>query len=84
MHVSNSYLTYTDIGYCITCEAEVWGPFDLCRNCYPIYKEDLKVPWMKTLRNNAQKRRRQSVKDSEYGLMSLDKLMENAIVERKL
>lgn len=84
MNTSYSFLSHTDSGYCITCEGRLEGPFDFCRNCWPIYKDIQEADWLKVLRANASKRRRQRKKDEIVGLISLDRLLDKSTIEREL
>lgn len=82
MYTNYSYLSYIDLGNCVICQTKVHGPFDFCGDCFKIYGEYRKTPWLRSLLTNAQKKRRQAKRDASVGLVSLDAIIEAQISDR--
>lgn len=63
------------IGRCVVCEKATSGSLEFCKIHYRHYHDDIKErkPWVKALKNEAQKERRR--KDKEFDNISLDALI---------
>lgn len=63
------------ISKCVVCERPTSGSLEFCRKHYQDHKKDIedKKPWVKALKNDAQRERRRKEREQE---VSLDALME--------
>lgn len=61
---------------CVVCEKITSGSLEFCQNCYRQHKTDIKdkKPWVKALKNDAQKERRR--RDREFNDTSLDAILD--------
>ena len=61
---------------CVVCERPTSGSLEFCKKHYTEFKEDIvdKRPWVRTLKNEAQKERRRANK--EYDNTSLDAIID--------
>lgn len=64
---------------CVVCASRTSGSLEFCRKCYHLYKEDVaeRKPWVKILKNEAQRERRRRERESED--VSLDKIMDHQV-----
>lgn len=64
------------ISRCVVCERATSGSLEFCQRCYQTNKTDIidKKPWVRELKNNAQRERRRRAKEWED--TSLDELMD--------
>jgi hypothetical protein len=65
------------ISRCVICEKATSGSLEFCKNHFHEFKEDIveKKPWIKTLKNDAQRERRR--RDKEYNDVSLDAILDH-------
>jgi len=65
------------ISRCVVCERPTSGSLEFCKNHYNEFKEEIldKKPWVKALKNEAQRERRR--RDKEYSDVSLDAMLES-------
>lgn len=63
------------MGRCVVCEKATSGSLEFCKIHYRFYNDDIKnrKPWVKALKNDAQKERRR--KEKEFDNISLDALI---------
>jgi len=63
---------------CVVCDRKTSGSLEFCRTHYGEYKEDImnKRPWVRVLKNEAQKERRR--KEREFDYASLDEIMDRS------
>ena len=61
---------------CVVCEANTSGSLEFCKDHFKEFNEDIrdKKPWVKELKNDAQRERRRNKK--EYNNTSLDQIMD--------
>lgn len=61
---------------CVVCEKPTSGSLEFCQKCYHHNRDDIldKKPWVRELKNNAQRERRRRAKEWED--TSLDELMD--------
>lgn len=64
------------MGRCVVCDKLTSGSLEFCKVHFKIHKEDIieKKPWVKTMKNDAQRQRRQREKDLNN--VSLDQLVD--------
>lgn len=62
---------------CVVCDKPTSGSLEFCQKDYSVHKEDIrdKKPWVKALKNDAQRERRR--KEREYEDSSLDAIMDS-------
>jgi hypothetical protein len=62
---------------CVVCEKATSGSLEFCGKHYNQFKDDIKdkKPWVKSLKNDAQRERRR--REREYEDTSLDKMMDS-------
>jgi len=62
---------------CVICERITSGSLEFCKAHYNDYKEEIKEkrPWIKALKNEAQRDRRR--RDKEFNDISLDAILDN-------
>lgn len=60
---------------CVVCEKPTSGSLEFCRKHYTDHREDIqeKKPWVKALKNDAQRERRRREREQE---VSLDELLD--------
>lgn len=61
---------------CVVCEKSTSGSLEFCQIHYKMHKEDilLKKPWVKALKNDAQRERRRNEREQEN--TSLDQILD--------
>ena len=61
---------------CVICEKPTSGSLEFCQSHYNKYKEEIKgkKPWVRALKNDAQKERRR--KEREFEDISLDEILD--------
>lgn len=61
---------------CVVCEKITSGSLEFCKKHFREHKSDIedKKPWVKELKNDAQRQRRQ--REKEYNNTSLDQIMD--------
>lgn len=61
---------------CVVCERPTSGSLEFCKIHYTDFKEDIKdkKPWVKALKNEAQRERRR--RDKEFNDISLDSILD--------
>jgi hypothetical protein len=61
---------------CVVCERSTSGSLEFCQRCYTTHKDDVKEkkPWVKALKNDAQRERRR--REREFEDVSLDAIMD--------
>lgn len=61
---------------CVVCEKPTSGSLEFCQKDYKLFKDDIleKRPWVKVLKNDAQRDRRRQNRESEN--TSLDSIMD--------
>lgn len=64
------------MGVCVVCEKATSGSLEFCQRCYKSNKNDIidRKPWVKALKNQAQRERRRAERESEN--TSLDYIMD--------
>lgn len=64
------------MGACVVCETATSGSLEFCKKHYNDHKEDImaKEPWVRALKNDAQRERRRRAK--EYEDTSLDRILD--------
>lgn len=64
------------MGSCVVCDKPTSGSLEFCQTDYKRHKADIldKKPWVKTLKNDAQRERRRNARESEN--TSLDAIMD--------
>jgi hypothetical protein len=62
---------------CVVCERPTSGSLEFCKSHYTDFKEDIKdkKPWVKALKNEAQRERRR--RDKEFSDLSLDAILDS-------
>ncbi len=67
---------------CVVCERPTSGSLEFCKSHYSEFKYDIKEkrPWVKALKNEAQRERRRT--NREYDNTSLDAIMDNEYSRR--
>ncbi len=67
---------------CVVCERPTSGSLEFCKTHFSEFKEDIieKKPWVRVLKNDAQKERRRTNK--EYDNASLDAIMDSEYNKR--
>jgi len=67
---------------CVICERKTSGSLEFCQTHYREHKEDIlaKKPWVRILKNDAQRERRRNEKDREN--TSLDRILDSAYERR--
>lgn len=62
---------------CVVCEERTSGSLEFCKKHYKEHRQDIldKKPWVKSLKNDAQRERRR--REKEYENQSLDEIMEH-------
>lgn len=70
------------MGDCVVCTAATSGNLEFCKNCYRQHKDDIlgKKPWVRSLKNDAQRERRRRAK--EYEDTSLDRILDAQYTKR--
>jgi len=65
------------MGICAICEGQTLSSLEFCNKCFRTHREDIqdKKPWVRTVKNAAQKERRRRIKESND--TSLEGLLEN-------
>ena len=60
---------------CVICEVKTSGSLEFCQKHYKEHKEDIKSkrPWVKVLKNDAQRERRR--REKEFDNQSLDEIL---------
>ena len=63
------------MGNCVVCETNTSGSLEFCGKHYREHKEDIKSkrPWVKVLKNDAQRERRR--REKEFDNQSLDEIL---------
>ncbi len=53
---------------CCICDNIIFPGFDFCQSCYSKYNTDIlgKVPWVKEVKNSAQRERRRKKKEQNW------------------
>jgi len=71
------------VARCVICEKVTSGSLEFCQSHYREFKDDIleKKPWVKSLKNDAQRERRRNERESEN--TSLDAIIDNAYSSRK-
>jgi hypothetical protein len=61
---------------CVVCEKLTSGSLEFCKVHYRLHKKDIedKKPWVKELKNDAQRQRR--LREKEFNNTSLDQMMD--------
>ena len=67
---------------CVVCDRKTSGSLEFCRLHYEEWKEDIKSkkPWVKVLKNDAQRERRR--REKEYENLSLDAILDRDYSKR--
>lgn len=71
-----------DISRCVVCDRVTSGSLEFCQIHYKEHKDDIlsKKPWVKSLKNEAQRERRRNEREREN--TSLDEILDNAYNKR--
>lgn len=66
------------MGKCVVCDGPTSGSLEFCRVDYKKYKNDIKdkKPWVRVLKNDAQRERRQRNRDYDIDNTSLDAIID--------
>jgi hypothetical protein len=53
------------MGICAICEGQTLSSLEFCNKCFRTHREDIqdKKPWVRTVKNAAQKERRRRIKE---------------------
>lgn len=69
-----------EIGKCVVCEGPTSGSLEFCKVDYKKFQQDIKdrKPWVKVLKNEAQRERRQRKREYNIDNTSLDAIIDRS------